>query len=77
MTKQFIEKAIRIGKPLAQFVLADKSGLLYKARIDGLPQIHFAIPYSDIGDAKFRPQMESQLLIRWLVPIVEENSSTL
>lgn len=73
MTLTEIKKELYKQKPKAEFVSANKSGLLYAARIGSDPEgyneyAHFKIPFSDIGDASFLEKMQSQLLIRWLLP---------
>lgn len=61
-----IKKSLYKEKPVAYFSSSNKTGLLYYAHI-GEICIWFRIPYSDIGDATFLPEMEAKHLIRYLV----------
>lgn len=69
MEKNEIKKALYKQKPTARFFAANKDGMNYGATIDddGLDyQVIFLVPFSDIGDALFLPEMESHLLIRYI-----------
>jgi hypothetical protein len=70
MEKNEIKKALYKEKPAANFVSAGKDGLVYTTIIREVPEpqrISFLIPYSDIGDAIFYPDMDAKLLIRYLI----------
>lgn len=64
-----IKKSLYKEKPHAVFVSANKDGLLYIASLykPQLVNIYFRVPFNDIGDAKFHIEMESQLLIRYII----------
>ena len=52
-----------------------KAGILYATNLDmtdagyfcEFERVSFLIPFSDIGDAKFKHSMEARHLIRWVV----------
>lgn len=66
MTPTEIKKLLYKEKPLAQFSYAKKGYLIYQVSLKG-EIIYFQIPFDDIGDAEFTPEMQSQLLIRYLL----------
>lgn len=71
-----IKKELYKTKPKA-IQISRKDGLaIYTTQITipplrGFTTIHFEVPESDMGDAKFLPEMEAQFLIRWLKPEIE------
>lgn len=72
MTLTEIKKELYKQKPKANFLKANKTGLFYRASLPW-DAVDFLIPLSDIGDATFRSEIESQLLIRYIVTPEIEN----
>lgn len=66
MTHTEIKKALYKQNPQANFMGALKGHLNYYLLLD-TKHIWFEVPFTDIGEAKFYPVMDSKLLIRWLV----------
>ena len=65
-----IKKALYKQKPEAVFMTANKEGLKYGTILtfyNSDYSLYFFIPYSDIGDTVFEPEMASQLLIRYII----------
>lgn len=77
MTHNGIKKELYKKNPKATFMGATKDHLTYNCLLgifDEKPVIlWFEIPFTDIGDAKFYSEMDSKLLIRWLVVYGTEN----
>ena len=71
MTTNEIKKELYKQKPQAEFIMADKNNLYYQTSLKSGQIIFFWIPLKDIQEAIFKPVMESQLLIRYVQPIVE------
>lgn len=72
MEKNEIKKALYKQNPEAKFLYAKKGNLYYGTQIPaldgvGFSGILFTIPFSDLGDAEFLPEMDAKLLIRWIV----------
>lgn len=67
MTHTEIKKELYKQNPQAKFMGASKGKLNYMAVLPAEEKVWFEIPFTDIGDAKFYPIMDSKLLIRWLV----------
>lgn len=74
MTLTEIKKGLYKQKPIASFIKATKSGLMYSATfkrdvnvLGGWESVDFLVPLSDIGDATFGNGVESQLLIRYII----------
>lgn len=65
-----IKKLLYKRKPKANLVQVTKSVLNYIINIDD-QVIQVLVPIEDIGDASFFPEMEAQLLIRWIVQPTE------
>lgn len=61
-----IKKELYKQKPSAFFYEAGKDGLTYTTGF-GENTITFQVPLSEIGDVKWKRQMEAHLLIRWIV----------
>jgi hypothetical protein len=70
MNANEIKKELYRNKPTAKFDYIRKGHVLYKTLLNE-EEIYFNIPIEDIGDATFYYEMESHLLIRWLV--LEDN----
>lgn len=66
MTHNDIKKELYRRSPQADFMSAQGGQLHYSLLLDE-KTIWFAIPFTDIGDAKFYMTMPAKLLIRWLV----------
>lgn len=74
MTLTEIKKALYKQKPTATFHHCRKSlngvYLVYVCEIGGntgIPDVFFEIPVEELGDGLFFAEMESQLLIRYIV----------
>lgn len=70
MTENEIKKALYKEKPMANFVSANKGGMLYTTiirEVNESERVNFFVPFSDIGDAIFYPNMDAKLLIRYLI----------
>ena len=61
-----IKKAFYKEKLVAHLSSANKTGLLYWTMHEG-KTIWFRVPYNDIGDATFFPEMEAKHMIRYIV----------
>lgn len=66
MEKNEIKKLLYTAKPIAKIVSIGKGSAIYESNVNDL-QIIFDIPVVDMGDAKFLPEMDAKLLIRWIV----------
>jgi hypothetical protein len=64
--KNEIKKELYKQKPISKFDFLRKKVLYYSTVLNG-ETIRFEIPVEDLGDAQYTPEMESQLLIRYLV----------
>lgn len=77
MTHADIKKALYRKNPQASFMGASKGHLTYNCMLlaeGSEPMIlWFEIPFIDIGDGRFFANMDSKLLIRWLVVYGTEN----
>lgn len=70
-----IKKELYRVKPTAKLIHVKKGHLTYKAVWGGgevnpptpLFQAIFMVPFDDIGDAEFLPEMPAQSLIRYLI----------
>ncbi len=73
MTATDIKKALYKENPKANLTVATRAGLTYFANLktvageNGLGDVIFVVPFDDIGDAKFYPEMDAKLLTRWLL----------
>ena len=74
MTKNEIKKKLYLQKPVAKLLYIRKGLAYYDAvvRINDesvleYKTVFFEIPVSDMGDADFLPEMESSLLLRWII----------
>lgn len=61
-----IKKALYKQKPKAILIKVTKDVLNYVTTINDTIVIRFLVLISDIGDASFFPEMDAQLLIRYL-----------
>jgi hypothetical protein len=61
-----IKKSLYKENPKARCIVADNSGISYEASLQSGQVIYFTIPFNDFGDAKFYPEMDGKLLIRWI-----------
>lgn len=65
-----IKKFLYKNKPKAILLQVTKNVLNYKVDIregDSYLVVQILVPIEDIGDASFFPEMEAQLLIRWII----------
>lgn len=62
-----IKKLLYKEKPKAKLIQVTKEVLNYVVHLSNQHVIRILIPLLDIGDANFFPEMEAQLLIRWIV----------
>jgi len=67
MTLTEIKKALYKQKPVAGITSVSKEGIIYVTELEGKILVPFCVPLSDIGDALFTVEIESQLLIRYIV----------
>lgn len=68
MEKNEIKKALYRQKPTAHFVMARKTGLRYQAFLEEeMCTVSFEVPMFDMGSVDWYPEMNAQLLIRWLI----------
>jgi hypothetical protein len=65
MTKNEIKKLLYKQKPVAFLQYIRKGNACYESIIEDRI-IWFEVPVSDMGDADFWPEMQGQLLIRWI-----------
>lgn len=81
MTLTEIKKELYKQKPVAHFISCFKDGLTYETKfiinadtnLKENVSCYFRVPFTDIGDAIFHPQMSAQLLIRYIVTPETEN----
>ena len=66
MTQDEIKKILYKTKPLAKIESVSKRGVHYECEI---PEriLHFIVPLDDMGDGTFNHEMQSHLLIRYIV----------
>lgn len=82
MTLTEIKKELYRNKPTAHIISVFKRAITYETNfwIDKDTSIkqnvvcYFRVPFEDIGDAVFHPQMAAQLLIRYIVDQQESGS---
>lgn len=70
MELNIIKKELYKQKPNATFINVSKSGIIYETNIEingDVEHIMFKIPIEDFGDGKFFFNIESQLLIRYII----------
>lgn len=68
------KKGLYKQKPTAYLMKVDSAGIWYKAMLKYKNEedmeisnmIYFVVPFNEIGDATFEPEMESHLLIRYI-----------
>jgi len=73
MTHTEIKKELYRQNPLAHFMGAKKGHMHYRTILVDEKHVWFEVPFTDIGDAVFYPDMDAKLLIRWLVVYGTEN----
>ena len=61
-----IKKELYRNKPVAILQHIHKGYVLYKTSLNE-DSIYFNIPVEDMGDGMYLNEMQSQLLIRWIV----------
>lgn len=61
-----IKKSLYKENPKAKLVSINQHSLLYGTELEINQVVSFIVPLSDIGDAKFYPEMEAKLLIRYI-----------
>lgn len=66
MKNNELKKLLYLNKPTAFFLYIRKGHAYYKCTVNNI-EIMFDILVSDMGDADFFPEMEAQLLSRWVV----------
>lgn len=66
MEKNELKKLLYRENPTAKLTYIRKGSAYYTSKTNDVT-IDFIIPISDMGDADFHNEMESKLLIRWIV----------
>ena len=67
MDKNEIKKALYKEKPTARLLHRIDDKACYKAYLKNGYSIAFEVPQKEMGETIFEPEMEAQLLIRWLL----------
>jgi hypothetical protein len=66
MTNNEIKKLLYKENPSANLLHLLKGNAYYACTVNGI-YILFEVPVSEMGDTRFWPQMDSKLLIRYIV----------
>lgn len=65
MTKEEIKKELYKQKPIADLMYVKSGSAYYVAQVNDVT-VHFTVPVSDMGEARFEASMNAQLLNRWI-----------
>lgn len=62
-----VKKALYTEKPTAKLITIKSGFMYYQLYSTTLKEVvHFKVPFTDMGDANFWPDMPGQLLNRWI-----------
>lgn len=67
VNQEQIKKAVYLQQPIATLIDRTATQYTYYTQLNGGINIYFKVPISDMGDGKFREQMEAKYLLRWLI----------